>query len=78
LLENLVQGRKHYNAFEHLWRSLVFKNAQNSLFAMLTVYLDESGTDGKSPIVMVGGYVSTVARWEQFAIDWDKFVKQEG
>jgi len=59
-------------------RSLVSMDAQNRLFAMLTVYLDESGTDGKSPIVMGGGYLSTVKRWEEFAIDWDKFVKEEG
>lgn len=70
MLKNLVQGQKPYSAFEHLWRSLVFEDAQIRLFAMLTVYLDESGTDGRSPIVLVGGYVSTVERWENFAKEW--------
>jgi hypothetical protein len=68
-----------YNAFEHLWRSLVFgEGRRQRLFAMLTVYLDESGTDGGSPIVMVGGYVSTVEGWERFATEWGAFLKEEG
>lgn len=64
-----------YNAFRHLWRSLFPIDAKDKLIAMLTVYLDESGTDGRSPIVTVAGYISTVDLWEIFDVEWDAFAQ---
>ena len=40
--------------------------------AMLTVYADESGTDGSSPMVADGGYVCMV-EWDDFQVEWDRF-----
>ena len=34
---------------------------------MLTVYADESGNDGDSPILTVAGYVSDVETWTDFS-----------
>src|SRR5688500_18130691 len=70
--------RDSYSAFDHLWRGPVFSETRRRrLIAMLTACLDESGTDGVSPIVMVGGYVSTVDLWEKFAVEWAQFLKSE-
>ncbi len=44
---------------------------------MLTAYFDESGTDGRSPIVAVGGYVSTQPRWDDFQRDWKRLLDEE-
>src|SRR5437868_5022689 len=45
---------------------------------MLTAYFDESGTDGRSPIVAVGGHLSTVERWEAFQLEWKGFLQNNG
>lgn len=45
---------------------------------MLTAYLDESGTDGRSPIVAVGGYVSTEELWASFQNEWQSFLDNNG
>ena len=44
---------------------------------LLTVYADESGADGSSPKVAVGGYVPTVELWDDFQVEWDRFVDQD-
>lgn len=48
------------------------------LFMILTFYGDEAGTDGSYPFVMVGGYVSTVAKWNDFDKRWRKLLKKNG
>lgn len=40
----------------------------------LTAYFDESGTDGRSPIVAVGGYISTNELWNEFQNEWNQFL----
>jgi hypothetical protein len=40
----------------------------------LATYLDESGTDERSDIVAVGGYVSTVELWQDFQNQWNEFL----
>lgn len=40
----------------------------------LIAYFDESGTDGRSPIVAVAGYLSTSELWDAFQIEWEKFL----
>jgi hypothetical protein len=66
-----------YNAFEHLWRSVIPITATEKVMAMLTAHFDESGKDGKSPILLVGGYLSTVERWEEFQREWQQFLIDE-
>ena len=41
----------------------------------LIAYFDESGTDGRSPIVAVAGYISTVELWAEFQRKWNFFKK---
>jgi len=42
-------------------------------FALLTCYLDEAGGEDEG-FTVVCGWVSTVALWEQFEIDWKLFL----
>lgn len=37
---------------------------------MLRAYLDDSGTDGRSPIVLVGGLIGNEAQWVSFDAAW--------
>lgn len=67
-----------YNAFEHLWRSVFPFDAKERVMVMLAGYFDESGMDGQSPVVAVGGYVSTVDLWEEFQKEWKPFLKKNG
>lgn len=39
---------------------------------MLTVYFDDSGNDGRSPMFLLSGYASTEERWTQFTEDWQR------
>lgn len=66
-----------YDAFEHLWRSIFPFDAREKLMAMLTVYADESGNDGNSPILAVAGYVSGVETWTDFQKEWNEFLIEE-
>jgi len=38
----------------------------------LQVYLDESGTHGESPAVVVAGYVGEPAEWDQWTSEWER------
>lgn len=61
-------------ALEHLGRSVLGRRySPATLFIMVTCYLDEAGgkQDGHT---VVCGWVSTVALWEQFEIDWKLFL----
>lgn len=42
---------------------------------MFTVYLDESGTHGKSPVVVVAGYLSTDDQWAKFSEEWQSVLQ---
>lgn len=46
--------------------------------ALLKVYCDDSGTDQKSRVVVVAGYLSTVAQWDIFSKEWSKALKEFG
>jgi hypothetical protein len=46
--------------------------------ALLTAYLDESGTDGRSGVVAVAGYVSTAELWDSFQCQWSDFLTKNG
>jgi hypothetical protein len=62
------------SAFTHLSRSLLGAGySPEREFLMLTCYMDEAGGDDDGFTVMCG-WISTVARWEQFEIDWRLFL----
>lgn len=37
---------------------------------MLTAYIDDSGWDGKSPVFVLAGYVSSTEKWSAFSDEW--------
>jgi len=38
---------------------------------MLQGFIDDSGNDGKSPVFVLAGFLSSVEKWEVFSDDWD-------
>ena len=44
---------------------------------MLQAFIDDSGNDGKSPIFVLAGYLSSVEKWEAFTADWERVLKPE-
>lgn len=65
-----------YDAFEHLCRSLFKK--PNDLYAMITVYFDDSGTSRNDSVAAVAGYVGAVAQWERFHTEWNNLLREFG
>jgi hypothetical protein len=53
------------DSFSHLSQA-VFASAPSDLFAMLTAYLDDSGTSPSNDVLVVAGYVGTVLQWKRF------------
>ena len=41
---------------------------------MLAAFFDESGTDGASPHVAVGGYVAPLENWASYEVEWRQFL----
>jgi|GEM_PF-6704522 hypothetical protein len=68
-------GKLRYDAFEHLRRVLFWQ--PGDLIAMIAAYFDDSGTKS-GRLLVVGGYISVVARWERFNLDWKLLVAREG
>ena len=67
------------NAIEHIAKSvLLSKYAVDSLMAMMTAYIDESGIHAGSPAVVIAGYISTVEKWECFQRAWSAELKNAG
>lgn len=58
-------------ALYHRWKP-------SELFVILTAYLDEAGTDGRHGFVVVGGWVSTVLKWNDFDLRWRKLLGKKG
>ncbi|WP_298261141.1 DUF3800 domain-containing protein [Bradyrhizobium sp.] len=44
---------------------------------MLQAHIDDSGWDGKSPVFVLAGYVSTTERWQTFSEEWQHVLSQE-
>jgi len=58
------------SAFAHLGRSVLgARYSAEREFALLACYMDEAG-DKKTGFILVCGWLSTAALWEQFEIDW--------
>lgn len=49
----------------HRWQA-------NRYFVQFTCYLDESGTHGDSPFMILGGYVARLGQWNRFDTKWKK------
>src|SRR6266481_415092 len=45
---------------------------------ILTAYLDESGTHGESPIMVMAGYLGTAVQWARFEADWSVLLGRGG
>ena len=60
----------------HLRHSL--RLAPSMLMAMLTAYLDESGTHDGARAVAIGCYVASLDRWERFSGQWLDVLRDEG
>jgi hypothetical protein len=70
-----------YSSFEHIVFSVCFSGAKEWRFVMsdaLTVYVDDSGTDGKSRIAAAAFCVSTVDKWLHFEDAWRKIADRAG
>lgn len=48
------------------------------VFAMLTAYVDDSGTHEKSPNCVIGGYWGGAKEWSQFEAQWKRVLASEG
>src|SRR5260370_42528866 len=61
-------------ALTHLLRSLGLGRDPESVYAslMLTAYFDESGHLDEHKIVVMAGFVASVAQWEAFGVAWKK------
>lgn len=50
----------------------------NDLVAVFSVRLDETGTDGLSPITVVAGAVATTNQWDKLEARWKAVLKRSG
>jgi hypothetical protein len=73
-----IKQRQSYAAIQNqqtLAESL-FISHSNGLWAMLTAYFDESGTQGSSPILVVAGLVSESKQWLKFSNEWARALER--
>lgn len=45
---------------------------------MLQAFIDDSGTDGRSPVFVLAGFISTVERWAAFTDEWTESLRWAG
>jgi hypothetical protein len=70
-----------YSSFEHLVLSICSNRGKGWRFAMVdahTVYVDDSGTDGKSRVATAAFCVSTVEKWLAFGRRWNTIATNAG
>lgn len=60
---------KQYLPFSHLARSIFFGDRRTAYVAMYSAYFDASG-DERNRVMSMGGFVSTVPKWERFITHW--------
>jgi hypothetical protein len=78
--------QNQYSAFTHLARSILGAryHREESLFAMMTCYFDESleewndGIGKPHKFTFVSGYVASVEQWEAFEIEWRQYLDSYG
>jgi len=61
------RNEQSYDGFVHLRRALFWE--PDSLMFAHTAYFDDSGKK-ETELLLVGGYVATVANWDRFNSDW--------
>jgi hypothetical protein len=75
---NVTQLRFAPAVASHLARVVwLGRYSLDNLLVMLAAYFDGSG-GADQPMMVVAGYVSTVARWERFEIDWRLALAKHG
>lgn len=71
-----------YSPIYHLAHALFFKhNPKNHYFAMLkghTAYFDASGDRKIGQILVVGGAITSVEKWDEFNSHWQQILKNAG
>ena len=50
----------------------------NRLFVIINVYMDESGTHGGAPLMVMAGYVAKLGQWRDFDELWRRILKKRG
>lgn len=48
------------------------------LFLIVTLFADESGTHGDSPVTVMGGYVGKLGQWYEFDRKWRRAITRRG
>ena len=48
------------------------------LITMFSAYLDESGTQAASKVLVLAGYVSDIEQWARFAVEWQEMLSFNG
>jgi hypothetical protein len=72
---SVASAESAYDGFRHFVLSVGAK--PDSLFAMFTLYCDDSGTHKGSDIAVAGCYISTVEQWEHFKRNWKEIDERE-
>ena len=44
--------------------------------SLLAVYCDESGTDAKNRVAVVGGYIGQISEWRRFEQEWTPVLRK--
>ena len=52
--------------------------ARNKLLAMIRLYVDDSGKEGDSPVLVLAGYTSTAEKWSEFSNEWQSIIDDAG
>ena len=55
----------------HIWR-------EESVFVQLISKIDESGTHGSSPYMIMAGYTARLHQWNRFDLKWRKGLRKAG
>ena len=56
----------------------LFSGDGRRLVAVIEAYIDESGTDGRSPVICVGGYAGEHDEWTAFERAWEPTLRNAG
>lgn len=51
---------------------------EDGYVAVIRIYMDESGTHGGSPFVVVGAYLAQPKAWKAFTVEWNAKKKPDG
>src|SRR5579872_4678568 len=66
------KGTLSYSFLRHFVRAI--HQQRGAQVAMYSAYFDASGTK-RTPVLTLGGFVSTVAKWERFEKQWARILK---